>query len=203
MTGLWLVSYVALWLLFLAVAAALVAVLHNVGVLYDAVNRAGERGTRYSSLDTGQVLPEVTWRTLAGNPMKSSALKGTRQAIVIVSPTCAPCVEHLKEIITGDRDLDPLDSTLQRHTVVCLGDADTATTFLEKVGVTGDGTVLIDRDRELTRRWGISTTPTTVIVDDELRVVRQVYGTEAEPTAHNGAHAAAPCLHPTNEGGAR
>jgi hypothetical protein len=201
MTGPWLASYIALWILFLALAAALVAVLHNLGVLYDAVDRAGMPGKRSSNLDAGQVLPEVTWRTLAGNPVKSSALKGTRQAIVIVSPTCAPCVEHVKEIAAGERDLDPLDATLQRHVVVCLSDADTAAGFLERVGIDGDVQVLFDRDHELTRRWGISATPTTVIVDDELRVVRQIYGAEAEPTAHNGAHAVTSGVHSTNHGG--
>jgi hypothetical protein len=195
------VSYIALWILFLALAAALVAVLHNLGVLYDAVERATMPGKRSSNLDAGQVLPEVTWRTMAGRPVKSSALKGTRQAIVVVSPTCAPCVEHVKEIAAGERDLDPLDATLQRHVVVCLSDADAAAGFLERVGIDEDVQVLFDRDHELTRRWGISATPTTVIVDDELRVVRQVYGTEAEPTAHNGAQPVASAVQSTNQGG--
>ena len=201
MTGPWLVSYVALWLLFLALAAALLAVLHNLGVLFDAVDRARMPGQRWSNLDAGQVLPEVTWRTLAGDPVKSSALKGTRQAIVIVSPTCAPCVEHVKEIAAGERDLDPLDATLRRHVVVCLSDADAAAGFLERAGIESEAQVLVDREHELTRRWGISATPTTVIVDDELRVVRQVYGAEAEPTAHNGAQASASGAHSTNQGG--
>lgn len=37
MSGLWLVSYIALWLLFLVVAVALLSVLRNLGVIYESL----------------------------------------------------------------------------------------------------------------------------------------------------------------------
>jgi hypothetical protein len=187
-TGLWLVSYVALWVLFLAVAGALVSVLHNLGVVFDAVNVASMQPRGLSSnLKTGQVLPDLTWHTLAGEPRKVSELRGARQAFEIVSPTCGSCVEFLRQIVAGGRDPDPMDATLHKRTVVCLGDADDATRLLESAGITEGVTVMVDRDRELSRKWGITSTPSTVVVDEDLHVVRQVFGAMA-PAAEVHAH---------------
>lgn len=83
MSGLWMISYIALWVLFLATALTLVSALRNMGVLYEAVTRLSQH-TKWNQTSTnltaGAELPEVTLQTLTGDDKPLSALEGIKTA---------------------------------------------------------------------------------------------------------------------------
>lgn len=185
MRGLWLVSYVALWILFLAVALVLVSILRNQGVLYTSIKAATPRlEAAPSALKPGQTLPLVTWQTLAGESRTLAELRGVKLAIALVSPSCKPCIEYLLKLGVRQASPDPLDPGLKRTVIVSLGDLPGTARLLEQAQLPSTVPVFVDVQREVAERWGISTTPTTVIVDEELRVVRQVFGRRVDHAPH-------------------
>jgi hypothetical protein len=57
--------------------------------------------------------------------------------------------------------------------------------LLERAGVSKDDSmVFLDPAKEVAEKWGITGTPSSVIVDEQLRVVRQVFGIETNHAAH-------------------
>jgi hypothetical protein len=188
MSGLWLVSYIALWILFLVVAVVLISVLRNLGIIYESLRApSSDQRPAPSSLTTGQRVPEVTWRTLAGHAKTVSEMTGVRQAFALVSPDCAPCLDYMKELSEGTRDLDPLDSTLRDWVVVSIGDHDGTARLAKRAGIPANVQVLVDSDRQVVAKWGISRTPSLVIVDEQLRVVRQIFSAEMQSDSHEPA----------------
>lgn len=178
MTGLWIVTYVALWLLFLTEAVVLVSVLRNLGVVYTSLAALAPHAKRApTALKTGDLLPDITFETLEGQPVSLKEFNDHKQAVALISPTCVPCAHYLEEVVRHGGEPDPLDPSVRLGLIVSFGDRDGTKKFVENVGGLPRGVlVVLDSKREVSRHWGISTTPTTVIVDDELRVVRQVFG---------------------------
>jgi len=173
LTGLWLGSYVAMWVLVLIMAIVMVSVLRNLGVIYDAMKMAMPQvGKLTPDLEVGQVLPNATFRTLAGDVLGHRDLAGVKQALVIVSPQCGPCVRQLRRM--AGQPPDPLDGSVARRVIVSMGDAAATVRLLSEAGVTDGTLTLVDTERFASRAWGVTATPVTIVVDEELRVVRHI-----------------------------
>lgn len=173
MTGIWLVSYIALWILFLVVAILLLSVLHNLGAIYDLLP---EREPAPTKLEADDILPEIELVTLSsGQKTLISDFEGVKTAFSIVSSGCSSCVDFLEGINNGS-DPDPLDPTVRQRVLIGLGDDEWITRMIREVNLPPDLPILLDRDRGVVETWGISATPATVIVDNNLRVVRQLFG---------------------------
>jgi thiol-disulfide isomerase/thioredoxin len=180
MNAAWLVSYGALWLLLFTMAVVLMVVVRNLGIVYGHLKAISPvlmpAGT---DLTPRQVLPEITVETLGGKLTSLSSLRGAKYAIDLVSPSCEPCLAYLKEIVSGDRDPDSLDPTVRLRVIISLGDLDATRGLFEAVKIPDTMPVLVDTNRQVADKWGIRATPSSVIVDEELRVVRQFLGGEA------------------------
>jgi hypothetical protein len=185
MTGIWLVSYVALWLFFLVVAIVLVSVMRNMGVVYEALKAVSPRvRPPASSLTPGQLLPEITVQSLDGDrKLLSDVVAGARYSIDVVSPSCQPCIRYLEQIDNDERPPDPLDPEVRLRAVISVGSREATHHLLRGVSVPGSVQILVDDDQQVGTRWGITTTPSTVIVDEERRVVRQTFSVDS---SHNG-----------------
>jgi hypothetical protein len=176
MTGIWLISYVALWVLFLGVAVVLISVLRNLGIIYESIQQLPQLRTSPTKLETGQALPNIMLQTLSGEALSLAALQGSKTAVSIVSTQCGPCRDLLSTIALGTDQADPLDPTVRRRVVVSLSDMLTTAQLIDQVGLSTNVPVFVDPETNVTKEWGITTTPTTVIVDEQLKVVRQVFG---------------------------
>lgn len=177
MTGIWLISYIALWLLFLGVSIVLLSVLRNLGIIYESMSSSPTTRKQSTNLIAGQVLPELTLRTLAGYSKATAEFCGRKIAFIIISPTCSPCKDLLERIAQGNIQVDPLDSTLQDTVLVSVGDATMTANLVQQLGLSQKNLILLDTERLVLKIWGISATPTTVIVDAAGKVVRQIFGT--------------------------
>jgi hypothetical protein len=179
-----------LWLLFLVVAVVLVSVMRNLGVVYAGLKVAPPQGLPpTSTLKAGQLLPEVTLRTLTGDRrVISNLVAGTKYSIDVVSPGCGPCVQYLAQIGIGERPPDPLDTDVRLRMVVSVGSQEATDQLLQGVSIPEAVQVLVDEDHQIGAMWGITTTPSTIVVDEERRVVRQSFSAES---MHSDGHSAA------------
>lgn len=95
MSGLFLLSYIALWVLFLAVALVLVSVLRNLGLIAEAIRAEQPLNVTSSKLRVGEVLPEIVLQTRNGEDASVHDLAGVRTALIIVSPYCGSAIHCL------------------------------------------------------------------------------------------------------------
>lgn len=178
MSDLWLASYIALWFLVLLLALCLIAVLHNLGAIYSHIRQGQSLNSAPSNLETGKVVPDVRWQTIDGQAQSAWQLKGVKRAFIVVSPTCNGCHHYLQDLGRGDQNPDPLDETVREVVLVSLTGREETLQMLRAAGMQPDAktSIVVDSGQEVMRQWGMGALPATVIVDEQLRVVRQVFG---------------------------
>ena len=174
------------------------SVLRNIGVIYGSLAALGPQQRQLSALTTGQAVPDVAWQTLAGETRRVSTLRGVKRAITLVSPTCSSCVDYLRSVAEREHAPDPTDPTVTHRVIVSLGDLPGTLRLFESAAVAADSlpddvTVLIDPERETAKAWGMAATPSTIILDEQMRVVRQFIGAGEPPERR--AVASAPVGH--------
>lgn len=177
MTGLWLISYIVLWIVLLAVTAVLISTLRNLGVVYSMIIQSpgfARSSESRTNLKQGDMLPDARIEAANRDIRMTSSFRGQKTAFAVVSATCEACWLFLR---TANQDgPDPLDPSLRNMVIVSLSDPSATADLLERAGGSGDETVLFDPDAAILRNWGITATPAMVVVDEEMRVVRQVFG---------------------------
>jgi peroxiredoxin len=60
--------------------------------------------------------------------------------------------------------------------VVSISSPEETRRLIESAGLEPSTTVLFDPNHEIMQRWGIATTPGMIIVNEEMRLQRQVFG---------------------------
>ena len=175
MSGIWLISYAALWILFLAVAVVQLVVLRNLGVLYDHLGQQELRLPPPSRLVAGEPLPEIALATLDGRAVSTADWRGRKLAISLVSGECGSCRQFLIELAANHAAPDPLDPTVTERVIVGIGPEARARTLLADVALAPTA-LFLDRTGAVGSGWGISSTPMTVVIDDESKVVRHILG---------------------------
>lgn len=183
MTGLWLFSYIVLWLLFLIDALVLLSVLRNLGVIYESLKNITQSPPPPTTLVAGGALPNITLHTLSGDPATVSAFSGTTTAFSIVSPHCPACLGLLKEIAEAEMGADKYHSTVPDRIVISIGSSHETAELLRQVQMPQKVPVLIDTENNVMNTWGITGTPITVVVNDQMKVTKQVIGRSGIQTA--------------------
>jgi methylamine dehydrogenase accessory protein MauD len=110
MSDVWLVSYIVLWGLVLALLAIVLVMARLLGLLYHRFPPYGARMTNVGP-EVGARLPAFDGLDLRGRPVQIGMEPGTRPTMLaFVSPTCGACGElapALRSIWRSDRnDLD-------------------------------------------------------------------------------------------------
>jgi hypothetical protein len=184
MTGLWVISYIVLWILFLVVAIALLSILRNLGVIYESLVTTRATSVGNTKLVAGEALPNLTLQTLAGEPITLSKFESVKAAFSIVSPECVPCHRFLRAIATDRAVIDPLDSSVRQRIIISVGDPLATEALARLVQLPHHLPVMVDIGHSIADMWGVTTTPTTVIVDENFRVVRHLAGAPEAVMAH-------------------
>jgi len=172
MSGLWLVSYVALWVLFLIVSLLMISILYHIGVIY---NRLDNRRPPPTKLIVGEQLPDIRVKNLGGAWVQiSELLSGSRGvAIVVVSPACSPCRKILKAIAAGESASDGIPN--ENTVIISMYDAVATTEMVNEVGLPATYPILVDVDNSVSNKWGVSATPVVIEVDGEKKLSRQTF----------------------------
>ncbi|HEU4326071.1 MAG TPA: hypothetical protein VFS21_23225 [Roseiflexaceae bacterium] len=180
MTGIWLIAFITLWVLFLAVAFALLVVLRNFGALYDTLARLQSGQPAPLKLEPDQALPDTPLLTLDSAPQSVAEFAGAPTAFTVVSPQCGPCRDLLLTIAAGRDSLESLQPAARR-VLISLGDAAATRAALREAGLPEDLPILLDTQGQLQQRWGVTNTPTTVVVRADLTFVRHEVGFTPPP----------------------
>lgn len=176
MTGVWLISYIALWTFFVAVAVGLLGVMHNLGVVYESMAALSPKlKPAPTRLKAEMTLPDLRLVSLSGQPRSLVELRGDKMAITIVSQSCSSCRAFLSQLNRNGQHPDPLDPQVQRRALIVMGDVSGVDSLLREVMAPEHVPVFVDGEGQVASMWGISVVPATVIVDSEMRVVRQVF----------------------------
>lgn len=192
MEGVWLVSYIALWLLLLALGVLMVSLLRNVGLLATAVQQLQSGVEDTLTLQVGESVPELPLTTLSGQATSLAAQRGAPIVLVFVSPGCGPCHALLKALRRGYAAMPELPQAT-RQILVSLGD-EAATRALLVDEPFHAGPVLLADPAVLEERWGLRATPTTILLDAKGQYLRHQIGSTPSrtgykaPATHENTH---------------
>jgi len=176
LSGFWLVSYISLWILFIVVSIVLVSVLRNLGVIYQSLERSMHLEPAPTKLSSGQKLPDLILQGQSGEEVSLSSLNGREVAISIVGLRCSACTEFLRAIANGESVVDPLDDSLKERIIIGIGEVSEVRGLIRNTGLDDRFPILFDALGTVEKEWGITSIPTTVIVDKDWKVVRQLLG---------------------------
>jgi methylamine dehydrogenase accessory protein MauD len=87
MEGIWLVSYIVLWVLVLALAVLVLLLYRQLGIMYLGT----AEGVSRDGLDRGKTAPDFTLTDQHGNIHRLSAYRGRPVVLLFGSPHCSPC----------------------------------------------------------------------------------------------------------------
>ena len=148
-----------------------------------AVSPLPRQGPALPPLPIGASAPDFTLPTLAGDPWSLQEQRGQPFTLVFSDPDCPPCAPLLARL--GQHENDGM-------VVISRGDAGQNRRAATQAGITAP--VLLQRNREVARAYGLLDTPAAYAIDARGRIAagpavgeEAVVGLIAERDA-NGAH---------------
>src|SRR5438874_3329828 len=87
MEGIWLVSYIVLWLLVLTLIALVILLYRQLGIMY----LGSAEGVSRDGLAAGAKAPDFSLKDQYDNPQRLSDYRGRPTVLVFGSPHCSPC----------------------------------------------------------------------------------------------------------------
>ncbi len=165
MTGGWLVSYFALWLVAIAGLVIALALLRLLGELYQRIPPSGAAITS-TGPDLGEIMPEVTVDSIAsvGVGVHLGSTRSRYQLLMYLSPTCSTCQTLGPAIRSVAREFR---STL-KVIVIGLGAEDDLAQFVKKVKLADFPVVLAT---SLPDGYQVESTPYAVVLSSEGSVL--------------------------------
>ena len=154
MNGLWLASYILLWVLLIAVAVVLVSALRNLGVVYSMVSNtpafsaSSSPPNQRSRLTKGDKLPDAKWVTAGGELLAASNFIGSKTAFAVVSPSCGPCTDFFRSSLHDGPD--PFDKSLSDFITISLGTAEKPAELPNQFDMQANACAVLDRNAECT-----------------------------------------------------
>ncbi len=160
-------SYTALWILVILQGLILLGL---VRIVYQLQRTGGVAGASVNStevgLKTGQIAPTFNAVDLSGEPLSSNDFAGHMTAILFVSFNCPSCVVTLYE-------MEALNYKTQGNVIViCRGRDGECAQLIDRHKLSAR--IVADEDEQISRRFGISTFPTAVLINEGYRI--QSYG---------------------------
>jgi peroxiredoxin len=127
-------------------------------------------------VEIGRTAPDFELTTLDGGSIKLSELRGKGVLINFWASWCKPCRDEMPAI---QRVYDRYKDKGLEVVAVNIAEPDvTVNGFVRHLDLTFP--VLLDRDREVTRLYGIGPIPSSIFVSPDGKVVRKVSGQMAE-----------------------
>ena len=161
MSGVWLASYIALWLVVLLLAGAL----RQLGLLQLRLGDDPGALITDTGLERGADAPDFTALSAeTGELVSLSDLPAVPRLIVFTSPGCLSCRElipGLNEVRATRNDFDFL--------VVCRGDLESCQGFGRMNRL--EAPMVVDTNGQIEKDYAVSLTPFAYVIDHEGKVV--------------------------------
>lgn len=90
MTGIWLISYLGLWLLVILLLLAVFTLARQVGILHTRLGPVGARMVN-AGLEIGVTAPPLNGTDLGGNVITLGSERGRPTLLLFVTPSCSTC----------------------------------------------------------------------------------------------------------------
>ena len=157
MSGIWLVSYVALWAVVLFQGIVIFVLVRQLGVIYLGT----AQGVANDGLDVGKEAPDFSLFGLDGEPLSLASFRGTPLLLIFGSPTCAPCRGLIPDLNSFARD------RAQELRVLFLSRSDDESTrrFASEQNI--EVPIAAHPDEDLPNRYEARVTPFGFLVDDD------------------------------------
>lgn len=197
MEGLWLTSYIVLWIFVILEGLVILALARQIG---SVLLRLGPVGARMmnAGLKIGETAPPVdAFDIVQGHRLTLGHLRDKSTLMVFVSATCPSCAE----LIPGLKTLNRSEKGMEIILVGSEEDAQANHNFIQKHLLTNIPFIASD---DLAKRYQIGTTPYAVLVDTEGKIstkglVNNMIHLESLLNAHETGHASIQNLIQANE----
>ncbi|HST04252.1 MAG TPA: TlpA disulfide reductase family protein [Chloroflexia bacterium] len=87
MEGIWLISYIVLWLIVLSLIVLVLLLYRQLGIMY----LGSAEGVSRDGLARGSAAPDFALTDQYGHPQRLAAYRGKPTALIFGSPNCGPC----------------------------------------------------------------------------------------------------------------
>jgi methylamine dehydrogenase accessory protein MauD len=165
MSGVWLASYVVLWLVVLMLAFLLAGALRQLGLLQLRLGDDPGALITDTGLERGTLAPDFTAvQSETGELVTLSELTPKARMIVFASPGCLSCRElipGLNEVRKTRRDFDFL--------VICRGDIESCQGFGRMNRL--EAPMVVDTTGQIEKDYLVTLTPFAYLLDHERNVV--------------------------------
>jgi methylamine dehydrogenase accessory protein MauD len=175
MSTLFLISYITLWVLVLALVLVSILILRQIGMVY--LKTAG--GVSRGGLSIGTRLPDLQLPLLGGGRVILSENRHSRTLIVFTSPKCAPCqmlLPHLANFVS---------KATSTRVVLVVQDATNEEVAEFTKNLPAEIEVVPTRDRSLFEEvFKGEVTPFAFCIDQNLRVVHKGLANDLQDLLH-------------------
>jgi len=165
MSGVWLASYIVLWLLVFALAFLLAGALRQLGLLQLRLGDDPGALITDTGLERGALAPDFTALDAESEELVTlSELRAAPRLIVFASPGCLSCRElipGLNEVRKTRREFDFL--------VVCRGDLESCQGFGRMNRL--EAPMVVDTTGQIEKDYVVTLTPFAYLLDHERNVV--------------------------------
>jgi methylamine dehydrogenase accessory protein MauD len=164
MTEALVVSHVVLWILVVALAAVVLALVRQIGILHERVAPAGALLGREAPRP-GERAPALEVPDLAGRPVRVGGIEasGARTLLLFVAPACPVC----KALLPAARSLRDAETGRLRLVLASDGPPAEHAAFVREQGLEGETYVV---SAELGLLYQVGRLPHAVLLDAEGRV---------------------------------
>jgi methylamine dehydrogenase accessory protein MauD len=165
MSGVWLASYVVLWLLVLVLAFLLAGALRQVGLLQLRLGDDPGALITDAGLERGVKAPDFTALDSESRELVTfSELPAKPRLLVFASPGCLSC----RELIPGLNEVRKTRPEFD-FLVVCRGDAESCQSFGRMNRL--EAPMLVDTNGQIEKDYLVTLTPFAYLLDHERNVV--------------------------------
>jgi len=179
MNELFLFSYGLLWLLVLFLLVASLATLRHMAYFVRTADPLFRFRDDATLLRVGQQVPRLDLRDLATEAASVPHIDGDGAFVLIVDVNCKPCHDLLERTASVLRSSVALG---WQSTVVVRGTAASAAQ-LAKTHALDDSSMVIDEGQQTARAWGITSTPTALLVDARGNLSRVLASSDPQTIA--------------------
>jgi methylamine dehydrogenase accessory protein MauD len=166
MSGVWLASYIVLWLLVLALAFLLAGALRQLGLLQLRLGDDPGALITDTGLERGTLAPDFEAVDSESHELvKLSDLPPVPRMIVFASPGCLSC----RELIPGLNEVRKTRSGEFDFLVICRGDVESCQSFGRMNRL--EAPMVIDTNGQIEKDYLVTLTPFAYLLDHERNVV--------------------------------
>lgn len=146
MSGLWLISYVVLWILVIVLSIIVLGLVRQLGLIHYRLESEQNLWTTPEGLEIGSKAPEFRAMDLIqGKELTLQNLKGSTSLLVFVSPTCGPCIELMPYIVEFQKSQDDKLNMMLVSQASSQASLDFVTTYKSRVFIIADPDSLISK----------------------------------------------------------